>query len=273
MSSEAVNETAMEVEVETQPPAGAAAAAAAAPAPAPVRRQSSTSRGKRPMLSTGSAPRSPAKGPLRRRSSAAMPATVRSKKPVEKLEIAEDDDVLEHPRFAKLALVIERIAAAGDQQAVSVEDEEEGAVSPLVVEDALALQRELAELKPLGQLHRLPEITLGTLLDHLGNAVEIARRQGPSEDEDEPEFKLIRAGFLAAISALTLMTTERMPKRVFQEDLITSVVKLTTRTLDKTIFPAYDPELQDDLMSTGKRKPGSASKPPVVKISKAVART
>ena len=138
--------------------------------------------GKRPMPSSrASIIHSPAATTTGSSTAAAEAATAR-------VEIGADEDVLDHPSFARLSTLLDRMFELEDRMAVGDRDDLDARLS---LSDATQLQRELAKLKPSGQLHRVAVTALERLLAVFGGAVELARRQQPSDeddDEDDPEF-------------------------------------------------------------------------------------
>ena len=155
----------------------------------------------------------------------------RAVKMVAPIELAEGEDVMDRPEFAKLSEIIEGMFDAHDQR--------QGISSKTIS----LLQRELAKTKRTGLLHWVEPRTLTRVLDILDAAISDSRRSPWDDGENATD---ITDGFQAAVAACCIMTVPEMPKQVYQEDLVKSAVGLLRHHLNKTIYPWYHPDAGAD---------------------------
>lgn len=153
-------------------------------------------------------------------------------------------DLLDLPKYKQLSTVIEKIQEFEDRSALAVSateavvDSAEAAPSKLVDQ----LRREWTKLRPDGQLHRLPVLMLTQVLGALDKAVVSSGRLAVTpESEDVSEAQAIEASLNAALTAMHIFATERMPKQIYLEDVIEHIASLARFQTSHTIFPSYSP--------------------------------
>ncbi|XP_060588229.1 nipped-B-like protein B isoform X3 [Ruditapes philippinarum] len=169
------------------------------------------------------------------------------------------EELLDSPTFKKFSTALEYIFdSAEDINFGSLDPNDEEVECPpesLISRSVLSeLTSETAKLKSMGVLNQIPANTLVKLLTILQWNIRDGTKLLPSlnqenEDEDEEGQKLWREIAMervgrsidAALTAIYIMTSSKMPKQVFIEDVIDRIVMFGKFQLQNTIYPEFDP--------------------------------
>lgn len=169
------------------------------------------------------------------------------------------EELLDSPTFKKFSTALEYILdSAEDVNFGSLDpNDEEFECSPetLISRSVLSeLTSETAKLKSMGVLNQIPSNTLVKLLTILQWNIRDGTKLLPflnqdNDDEDEEGQKLWRdiamerigRSIDAALTAIYIMTSPKMPKQVFIEDVIDRIVMFGKFQLANTIYPEFDP--------------------------------
>lgn len=110
---------------------------------------------------------------------------------------------------------------------------------------------EAAKLKTLGAMESIPATRLVKLLNILEKNIRDGARVSPIADpeDDEEESKLwlelamerVMRAMDASLTAIYILTSPNMPKRIYLEDVIDRIVLFTKFQLTNTIYPSFDP--------------------------------
>ncbi|XP_053394741.1 nipped-B-like protein isoform X2 [Mercenaria mercenaria] len=169
------------------------------------------------------------------------------------------EELLDSPTFKKFSSALEYIFdSAEDVNFGSLDPNDEDVECPpesLISRTVLSeLTSETAKLKSMGVLNQVPANTLVKLLTILQWNIRDGTKLLPSlnqehDDEDEEGQKLWREIAMervgrsidAALTAIYIMTSPKMPKQVFIEDVIDRIVMFGKFQLQNTIYPEFDP--------------------------------
>ncbi|KAM4635314.1 nipped-B-like protein B isoform 2-T2 [Polymixia lowei] len=143
------------------------------------------------------------------------------------------------------------------------------------------LGSESAKIKAMGMAYRLPSDKLVKVLNILEKNIQDGAKLSTliSHDNDAIEEERLWRDLImervtksadACLTALNIMTSPRMPKAVYIEDVIERVLQYTKFHLQNTLFPQYDPVYRVDphggglLSSKAKRAKCSTHKQKVI---------
>jgi len=120
---------------------------------------------------------------------------------------------------------------------------------------------EAAKLKALGCMEAIPTEKIVELLKLLELNIREGCKVTPLADPDETEeesrlwveltLESIQRGVIASLTALHILTSPSMPKKVYIEDLIDRMVKFTKFQLQNTVYPTFDPVYRVDPKGKG----------------------
>ncbi|XP_052774333.1 nipped-B-like protein A isoform X2 [Mya arenaria] len=167
------------------------------------------------------------------------------------------EELLDSPTFKKFSTCLEKIFdAAEDINFGSMDPNDEEVECPpesLISRHILAeLTSETAKLKSMGVLNQVPANTLVKLLTILQWNIRDGTKLIPNQDNDDEdeegqklwrEIAMERVGrsIDAALTAIYIITSPKMPKQVFIEDVIDRIVMFSKFQLSNTIYPEFDP--------------------------------
>lgn len=171
------------------------------------------------------------------------------------------EELLDSPVFRKFSNAVEHIFdSAEDVNFGSLDPNDEEVECPpesLISKSVLSeLCGETAKLKSLGVLNQVPADRLVKLLTILqwnvrdGTKLVTSMPQtNEDEDDDEDGEKLwreiamerISRSMDAALTAIYIMTSPKMPKQVFLDDVIERIIMFGKFQLTNTIYPEFDP--------------------------------
>lgn len=120
---------------------------------------------------------------------------------------------------------------------------------------------EAAKLKTLGAMESVPSDKLIRLLSILEKNIRDGAKVSPlaDPDDDEEERKLwmelamerVMRAVDASLTALYILTSPNMHKRVYLEDVIDRVVLFAKYQLHNTVYPSFDPVYRIDQKGKG----------------------
>ncbi|XP_026495043.1 nipped-B protein isoform X1 [Vanessa tameamea] len=181
------------------------------------------------------------------------------------LEMLSVDELMETNTYQRFNKLIESVFETIDDDII-VTDEMEGTDIP---EDMLLpryqlqeLCAEAAKLKNLGAMEAIPADRLVRLLSILEKNIRAAEKMsliGDPEDSEEMRQIWIESALDrvmcasdSSLTALYIMTSPSMPKRIFLEDVIDRIIMFIKFQLNNTIYCVYDPVYS--IQSTSKKK-------------------
>lgn len=142
--------------------------------------------------------------------------------------------------------------------------DDEGNVPPelLIPKHQLSdLCAEAAKLKSLGAMEAIPVDKIVELLQLLELNIREGCKVSPLTDPDETEeqsrlwleltSESIQRGVAASLTALHILTSQSMPKKVYIEDVIDRIVQFTKFQLQNTVYPTFDPVYRVDPKGKG----------------------
>ncbi|GBP81715.1 Nipped-B protein [Eumeta japonica] len=181
------------------------------------------------------------------------------------IEMLSVDELMETNTYQKFNKLIDAVFDAIDDD-ILITDEMEATDIP----EELLLQRyqlqelcaEAAKLKNLGAMEAIPSDRLVRLLSILEKNIRAAEKMslvGDPEDSEEMRQiwlesaqERVMCASDACLTALYIMTSPNMPKRVFLEDVIDRIVMFIKFQLNNTIYCVYDPVYSIQLTSKKK---------------------
>ncbi|OWR45028.1 putative delangin [Danaus plexippus plexippus] len=181
------------------------------------------------------------------------------------LEMLSVDELMETNTYQRFNKLIESVFETIDDDVI-ITDEMEGTDIP---QDMLLpryqlqeLCSEAAKLKNLGAMEAIPSDRLVRLLNILEKNIRAAEKMslvGDPEDSEEMRqiwmesaLERVMCASDACLTALYIMTSPSMPKRIFLEDVIDRIIMFIKFQLNNTIYCVYDPVYS--IQSTSKKK-------------------
>ncbi|XP_041977480.1 nipped-B protein [Aricia agestis] len=181
------------------------------------------------------------------------------------IEMLSVDELMETNTYQRFNKLIEAVFETIDDD-ILVTDEMEGADIP---QDLLLpryqlqeLCSEAAKLKTLGAMEAIPADRLVRLLSILEKNIRAAEKMSLVGDPDDSEemrqiwlesaLERVMCASDACLTALYIMTSPSMPKRIFLEDVIDRIIMFIKFQLNNTIYCVYDPVYS--IQSTSKKK-------------------
>ncbi|XP_063378553.1 nipped-B-like protein [Cydia fagiglandana] len=181
------------------------------------------------------------------------------------LEMLSVDELMETNTYQRFNKLIETVFETIEDDII-VTDEMEGTDIP---EDLLLpryqlqeLCTEAAKLKNLGAMEAIPSDRLVRLLSILEKNIRAAEKMslaGDPEDSEEMRqiwlesaLERVMCASDSCLTALYIMTSPSMPKRIFLEDVIDRIIMFIKFQLNNTIYCVYDPVYS--IQTTSKKK-------------------
>ncbi|XP_013182158.1 PREDICTED: nipped-B protein [Papilio xuthus] len=181
------------------------------------------------------------------------------------LEMLSVDELMETNTYQRFSKLIDAVFETIDDDVI-ITDEMEG---PEIPEELLLpryqlqeLCSEAAKLKNLGAMEAIPSDRLVRLLSILEKNIRAAEKMsllGDPEDSEEMRqiwiesaLERVMCASDACLTALYIMTSPSMPKRIFLEDVIDRIILFIKFQLNNTIYCVYDPVYS--IQSTYKKK-------------------
>lgn len=199
-----------------------------------------------------------------------------------KQEPVEPEDVLESPTFRKFGDLLENLFEFDDEcDAPSfgndVDDQEPNPETLISRSVIMEFYSEMAKLKSLGVLHKVPSEDLTRLLTimerHIRDGLHLQLQCSAEQDDDEEQRlwrglcldRMVRA-VESSLVVLIILTSPSVPKQLFLEEVIDRVISLTKYQLKNNIFPEYDPlyresDPNESILMMPKSKRSKSSQP------------
>uniref|UniRef100_A0A673NGD5 Nipped-B protein n=1 Tax=Sinocyclocheilus rhinocerous TaxID=307959 RepID=A0A673NGD5_9TELE len=119
------------------------------------------------------------------------------------------------------------------------------------------LSSESAKIKAMGIMHKIPTdkmVKVQSILEkNIQDGAKLSTLMNHDNDRDDEErlwrdliMERVTKSADACLTALNIMTSARMPKAVYIEDVIERVVQYTKFHLQNTLYPQYDPVYRVD---------------------------
>ncbi|KAK8753828.1 hypothetical protein OTU49_001786 [Cherax quadricarinatus] len=173
------------------------------------------------------------------------------------------EELMETAVYQRFNRVVEKIFDNTEDLDLTAEIEEDGDVPQeyLIPKYELTdLCSESAKLKSLGAMAIVPPERLVRLLNILEKNIRDGTRVTPIVDEDDDDddklwMELVMERILramdASLTAMNIMTSQNMSKRVYLEDVIERCVQFTKFQLSNTVYPSFDPVYRVDSKKDG----------------------
>lgn len=169
------------------------------------------------------------------------------------------EELMESNTYQRFSRTVEAIFDSMEDLDLTQELDDEVGCPPEALVSASSLRQlcnEAAKLKILQATNQVPPERLVRLLSILERNVVDGAKLCPvdQEDQEDEEGRLyaeltmerITRSADASLTALYIMTSANMPKRVFLEDLIERIVVLAKFQIQNTIYPLFDPVYRVD---------------------------
>ncbi|XP_063234204.1 nipped-B-like protein isoform X2 [Bacillus rossius redtenbacheri] len=170
------------------------------------------------------------------------------------IEKLSPEELMETNTYLRFNRSIETLFDNTEDLDLSIELDEDADVPPEALIPKYQLQElcsEAAKLKTLCVMESIPSDRLVRLLNILEKNIRDGTRVSPiaDPDDDEDESKLwleltmerVMRAADASLTALYIMTSPNMPKKIYLEDIIDRIVVFTKYQLQNTIYPSFDP--------------------------------
>lgn len=176
---------------------------------------------------------------------------------IEPLSIEDLMDTNTYQHFSRTVDVIFDSMEDVDFSTVIDEDAECAAEALIPLGQLQDLSNEAAKLKRLHAMNQFPPERLMRLLAILERNIIDGAKLLPAqnmEEQDEEEAQLyleltmerVMRSADASLTALYVMTSPKMPEKVFLEDVIERIVLFLKYQLQNTVFPVFDPAYRHD---------------------------
>lgn len=181
------------------------------------------------------------------------------------IEMLSVDELMETNTYQRFNKLIEAVFDVTDEDVIVTDDMEATDIPEELLLPRYQLQElcaEAAKLKNLGAMEAIPADRLVRLLSILEKNVRAAERMSLLGDPDDSEemrlmwmetaMERVMCASDACLTALYIMTSPNMPKRVYLEDVIDRIIMFTKFQLHNTIYCVFDPVYS--IQSTTKKK-------------------
>ncbi|CAK1552044.1 unnamed protein product [Leptosia nina] len=181
------------------------------------------------------------------------------------LEMLSVDELMETNTYQKFNKLIEAVFETIDEDVIITEEMEGPDIPQELLLPRYQLQElcsEAAKLKTLGAMEAIPSDRLLRLLNILEKNIRAAEKMsliGDPEDSEEMRqiwlesaLERVMCASDACLTALYIMTSPSMPKRIFLEDVIDRIIMFIKFQLNNTIYCVYDPVYS--IQTTSKKK-------------------
>ncbi|CAH0720832.1 unnamed protein product, partial [Brenthis ino] len=181
------------------------------------------------------------------------------------LEMLSVDELMETNTYQRFNKLIESVFETIDDDIIITEEMEGTDIPEDLLLPRYQLQElcaEAAKLKNLGAMEAIPADRLVRLLNILEKNIRAAEKMSLVGDPDDSEemrqiwmesaLERVMCASDACLTALYIMTSPSMPKRIFLEDVIDRIIMFIKFQLNNTIYCVYDPVYS--IQSTSKKK-------------------
>uniref|UniRef100_A0AAY4CAB0 Nipped-B protein n=1 Tax=Denticeps clupeoides TaxID=299321 RepID=A0AAY4CAB0_9TELE len=191
-------------------------------------------------------------------------------------------EMMDSSTFKRFSASLDNILENLEDVDFTAQDDDEIPQELLLGKQQLSeLGSESAKIKAMAITHRIPSDKLVKVLNILEKNIQdgsnLATLINPDHDREDEErlwrdliMERVTKSADACLTALNIMTSPRMPKAVYIEDVIERVLQYTKFHLQNTLYPQYDPVYRVDphgggvLSSKAKRAKCSTSKQRVI---------
>ncbi|XP_059401039.1 nipped-B-like protein B isoform X2 [Carassius carassius] len=164
-----------------------------------------------------------------------------------------EDEMMDSSTFKRFSTSVDNILEnLEDVDLTSLDDDEIPQELLLGKHQLSELSSETAKIKAMGIMHKIPSdkmVKVQSILEkNIQDGAKLSTLMNHDSDRDEEErlwrdliMERVTKSADACLTALNIMTSARMPKAVYIEDVIERVVQYTKFHLQNTLYPQYDP--------------------------------
>ncbi|XP_042621270.1 nipped-B-like protein B isoform X2 [Cyprinus carpio] len=164
-----------------------------------------------------------------------------------------EDEMMDSSTFKRFSTSVDNILEnLEDVDLTSLDDDEIPQELLLGKHQLSELSSESAKIKAMGIMHKIPSdkmVKVQSILEkNIQDGAKLSTLINHGSDRDDEErlwrdliMERVTKSADACLTALNIMTSARMPKAVYIEDVIERVVQYTKFHLQNTLYPQYDP--------------------------------
>ncbi|XP_051539600.1 nipped-B-like protein B isoform X2 [Myxocyprinus asiaticus] len=162
------------------------------------------------------------------------------------------DEMMDSSTFKRFSTSVDNILENLEDVDLTVDDDEIPQELLLGKHQLSELSSESAKIKAMGIMHKIPSDKLvkvqGILEKNIQDGAKLSTLLNHGNDRDDEErlwrdliMERVTKSADACLMALNIMTSARMPKAVYIEDVIERVLQYSKFHLQNTLYPQYDP--------------------------------
>ncbi|XP_051765012.1 nipped-B-like protein B isoform X1 [Ctenopharyngodon idella] len=163
------------------------------------------------------------------------------------------DEMMDSSTFKRFSTSVDNILENLEEVDLTSLDDDEIPEELLLGKHQLSeLSSESAKIKAMGIMHKIPSdkmVKVQSILEkNIQDGAKLSTLMNHDNDRDDEErlwrdliMERVTKSADACLTALNIMTSARMPKAVYIEDVIERVVQYTKFHLQNTLYPQYDP--------------------------------
>uniref|UniRef100_A0A8C2Q6V1 Nipped-B protein n=1 Tax=Cyprinus carpio TaxID=7962 RepID=A0A8C2Q6V1_CYPCA len=168
------------------------------------------------------------------------------------------DEMMDSSTFKRFSTSVDNILENLEDVDLTLLDDDEIPQELLLGKHQLSeLSSESAKIKAMGIMHKIPTdkmVKVQSILEkNIQDGAKLSTLMNHGNDRDDEErlwrdliMERVTKSADACLTALNFMTSARMPKAVYIEDVIERVVQYTKFHLQNTLYPQYDPVYRVD---------------------------
>ncbi|KAF4108355.1 hypothetical protein G5714_011114 [Onychostoma macrolepis] len=169
-----------------------------------------------------------------------------------------EDEMMDSSTFKRFSTSVDNILENLEDVDLTLLDDDEIPQELLLGKHQLSeLSSESAKIKAMGIMHKIPSdkmVKVQSILEkNIQDGSKLSTLMNLDNDRDDEErlwrdliMERVTKSADACLTALNIMTSARMPKAVYIEDVIERVVQYTKFHLQNTLYPQYDPVYRVD---------------------------
>ncbi|XP_016412088.1 nipped-B-like protein B isoform X4 [Sinocyclocheilus rhinocerous] len=169
-----------------------------------------------------------------------------------------EDEMMDSSTFKRFSTSVDNILEnLEDVDLTSLDDDEIPQELLLGKHQLSELNSESAKIKAMGIMHKIPSdkmVKVQSILEkNIQDGAKLSTFMNHDNDRDDEErlwrdliMERVTKSADACLMALNIMTSARMPKAVYIEDVIERVVQYAKFHLQNTLYPQYDPVYRVD---------------------------
>uniref|UniRef100_A0A671SBE5 Nipped-B protein n=1 Tax=Sinocyclocheilus anshuiensis TaxID=1608454 RepID=A0A671SBE5_9TELE len=169
-----------------------------------------------------------------------------------------EDEMMDSSTFKRFSTSVDNILEnLEDVDLTSLDDDEIPQELLLGKHQLSELNSESAKIKAMGIMHKIPSdkmVKVQSILEkNIQDGAKLSTLMNHDNDRDDEErlwrdliMERVTKSADACLMALNIMTSARMPKAVYIEDVIERVVQYAKFHLQNTLYPQYDPVYRVD---------------------------